>query len=407
MNLSEAYYLGGAERAMAGDTKVWPLYDDYCYVTQQAYGSYTNNRIYMDDIHTSPTAVYRIMFRPGGASLSTTGILFGSYGSSSQQVRLTFSSRTPYLSVNGNVLTGTTFPSSDWTSKDRYWEFGNNYIKDLSDGSYIVSGTPAGDIYDVQKCLNLGYGRVYQAEIWDNGNLVAFLLPVKWYGDVFGVYDTIGHRFYEAERPERLSGYTCSSDEPNWSGDTPSPDQHWYLVPVTDSENNPPAGDDYVFYSPLRSSALSVNLAEYAEDSLVTITNDIPVTATTGGEYRITDETYSGLTKWNLIGGIGGAFRLKGKTGDWYLRTERTTSPDTAREKGVRLGSAEPTYFNSEDGKVYVNFVSQNWCWAFAWEIAFPGTEWEFPTPGAYKCNGYYASYDFASHFYLYRLVRK
>lgn len=406
MDIREAYYLGGAERAMAGDVKVWPLYDDYCY-TSPTGSTYGSNYCDMPDIETSPNAVYRIMFRPNASTAG--GVLFGGRSTyDSWDFRLLWTTnRRAVLDIGNSRITAPSAKAMS-ASTDYYLEIGNYYVKDLSDGSIVVSGATKADanVPVLPMRISLGYGRVYQAEIWENNVLKHLFLPVRWFDQKYGVYDTIGHRFYPVGN-QTVSGHTCGSGEPNWSGDTPSPDQHWYLVPVTDSENNPPAGDDYVFYSPLRSAVLEAVVGNTAEDSSLRVTYDLPVTATTGGEYLITDETYSGLTKWNLIGGIGGAFRLKGKTGDWYLRTERTTIPDTAREKGVRLGSAEPTYFNLENGQVYVNFVSQNWCWAFAWEIAFPGTEWEFPTPGAYKCNGYYASYDFASHFYLYRLVRK
>lgn len=183
-----------------------------------------------------------------------------------------------------------------------------------------------------------------------------------------------------------------------WEYDCPA---GWYLVPVTDAENNPPAGDDYVFYSPLRSSALAVNANDY-----VYIVNDVPVTGVTGGEYYISDETYSALTKWNLIGGIGGGFRLKGRTGDSYLRTARATSPESLSVKDVEIGAMEPTYFNLEDGKVYINFVSQNYCWALGMKQYTIAGETVDGT-GGWKCSGAGQSYDYDAHLYLYRLVHK
>ncbi len=188
-----------------------------------------------------------------------------------------------------------------------------------------------------------------------------------------------------------------------WEFDCP---EGWYLVPVTDSESNPPAGSDFVFYAPLRSSVLTVVDNGYPEDSYVTITNDVPVTAVTGGEYLISDATYSGLTIWNLDGGIGGGFKVKGKTGDWFLRTARTTAPQSVSTKDIVLGAYEPTYFNAEDGKVYVNFVSQEYCWALGFR-SYTGIQSDFDAPGGWKCSGAGQSFDYDSHLYLYRLVRK
>ena len=315
------------------------------------------------------------------------------------------------LSVNNVATNGATYTESDWLNNDLYLEFGNYYVKDLATGNYLISGATQTGITSVQKRLNLGYCRVYQAEVWDQGVCLFYGTLTKWYDGVYGVWDEIGHRFWPSEQPTRLSGYTCGSNEPNWEVESGTTyESGWYLVPVTDSENNPPSGD-YVFYHPDQSAILGVNVQQYASDSTVSVTTGLTVTAMTDGEYMVSDAVYSGLTKFNLIGGIGGGFRLKGKTGDWYLRTSGVTSPANVGVKDVMIGAQEPTYLNQEGSNVYINFVSQNYCWALGYKgYVFPdgeGGTYTIYGAGGWKCSGANQSYDYDRHLYLYRLVHR
>ena len=409
MKLNEAYYLGGAEKAYVGTEKVWAIYDDYCYVDQSAYvaggGSYGNNIAYIN-LPTTPTAVYRIMFRPLGASLSNAGTLFGQYQDSANDLRLTYSSRHLRLVINGVATNGSNYTESDWLNNDRYLEFGNYYVKDLATGNYLITGATQTGITSLQKRLNLGYTRIYQAEVWDQGNCLFYGVPVRWSDGVFGIWDEIGYRFYPATYPERISGYTCEEGVPNWNDTGSTPDTGgtqptgWYLVPHTDAETDPLTNQDYVFFCAQDNATLTSGLS---------IVTGMTVTALTNGEYKIDDSQLNTYGKFRWVAGTG--FKLKGGSSTDYLCAGSPQNPSTAYSTSVFLGSNQPTYLNQAGLNVYINFVNDGYCWALNYKyFQFgndPTSPWNYYGTIASKCSGPYTSEDYRNHLYLYKLVQR
>lgn len=211
MDIRDAYYLGGAFVAYNGEHEVWPNAEFPCYINRDSVG---NEYCYLTDIYTSPTAKYRIRFRPAGSTSTTALIMGGTMGSRETEYLITWTGNRRFrLSICGSYIQGPVMGTDeeDFKSTDYYLEFGNNYIKDVNTGDYVASGDTASIIPTVPLRVNLGYSRIYGCEIWDNGSKVFDGLPCVWGNGSCGLYDAIGHRFYPPTNPGRMSGYDCES----------------------------------------------------------------------------------------------------------------------------------------------------------------------------------------------------
>lgn len=112
-----------------------------------------------------------------------------------------------YGNESNRIYTGDAVKSTSVTYE---YELGNNYIKDLSNNTTIISGSTANFnqlSFDIKVFTESDYGKLLYLKIYKGGNLVRDYVPVLDTTDnIYGVYDKVAQNFSPSMTDTNFTG---------------------------------------------------------------------------------------------------------------------------------------------------------------------------------------------------------